>query len=54
METTTLKSTENAIFLGRQPIFDRREKVFGYELLYRSNGTVNAFDGGTATGHRAR
>ena len=24
------------IFLARQPIFDRRQEVFGYELLYRS------------------
>ena len=25
------------VFVGRQPIFDRRLKVFGYELLFRSH-----------------
>jgi EAL and modified HD-GYP domain-containing signal transduction protein len=29
------------VFLGRQPIFDRRKKVFGYELLYRANAVQN-------------
>jgi c-di-GMP-related signal transduction protein len=31
-------------YVARQPIFDREEKVFGYELLFR-NGLENAFDG---------
>ena len=31
--------------MARQPIFDREEKVFGYELLFR-NGLENAFTGG--------
>lgn len=31
------------IFVARQPIFDRRQKVFGYELLFRSS-TQNFFD----------
>lgn len=31
------------IFVARQPIFDRRQKVFGYELLFRSS-TQNSFD----------
>ncbi len=35
---------ERTVFLGRQPIFDRRRKVFGYELLYRSGDRQNAFD----------
>lgn len=32
------------IFLARQPIFDRNQNVFAYELLYR-DGTVNAYTG---------
>ena len=35
---------DTTIFLGRQPVFDRRQKVFGYELLYRSNDKKNAYD----------
>ena len=31
-------------FIARQPIFDRQQQVYGYELLFRS-GQVNAFDG---------
>ena len=31
-------------FVARQPIFDREEKVFGYELLFR-DGLENAFSG---------
>ncbi|MGA2500941.1 MAG: EAL domain-containing protein [Tepidisphaeraceae bacterium] len=31
------------VFLGRQPIFDRRQKIFGYELLYRASGGNNAY-----------
>ncbi len=31
-------------FIARQPIFDSREKVYGYELLFRS-GIENYFDG---------
>src|ERR1700756_470532 len=31
-------------FVARQPIFDREEKVFGYELLFR-DGLENAFTG---------
>ena len=31
-------------FVARQPIFDREEKVFGYELLFR-DGLKNAFTG---------
>ena len=32
------------IFVARQPIFDKHQHVYGYELLYRS-GTVNAYEG---------
>lgn len=31
-------------YVARQPIFDRNQSVFGYELLYRS-GSGNAFNG---------
>ena len=33
-------------YVARQPIFDRDEKVFGYELLFR-DGLENAFHGDT-------
>ncbi|HLR64039.1 MAG TPA: HDOD domain-containing protein [Pseudogracilibacillus sp.] len=33
---------ETNVFIGRQPIFDRRGNIYGYELLYR-NSTVNKF-----------
>jgi EAL and modified HD-GYP domain-containing signal transduction protein len=38
-------------FVARQAIFDRRQKVAGYELLFRSSGLAKAFDG--ANGSRA-
>jgi EAL and modified HD-GYP domain-containing signal transduction protein len=50
MTLATLPDT--TVFVGRQPIFDRQRKVFGYELLYRSNGMQNAYaheDGDQAT-----
>lgn len=39
------------VFIARQPIFTRKKKIFGYELLFRTS-MVNAFpdiDGETAT-----
>ena len=27
------------IFIARQPIYDRKQEVIGYELLYRNNNT---------------
>ncbi|MGA7752141.1 MAG: HDOD domain-containing protein [Candidatus Sulfotelmatobacter sp.] len=39
-------------YVARQPIFDREEKVFGYELLFR-NGLENAFEGDTDIASRA-
>ena len=39
-------------YVARQPIFDREEKVFGYELLFR-NGLENAFSGDTDEASRA-
>jgi len=38
--------------VARQPIFDREEKVFGYELLFR-DGLENAFSGDTDEASRA-
>ena len=34
-------------YVARQPIFDRDQKVFGYELLFR-DGLENAFTGSDA------
>ncbi len=31
-------------FIARQPIFDIRQHVYAYELLYRANSTTNAFN----------
>jgi EAL and modified HD-GYP domain-containing signal transduction protein len=39
-------------YVARQPIFDREEKVFGYELLFR-DGVENAFKGDTDEASRA-
>jgi c-di-GMP-related signal transduction protein len=39
-------------YVARQPIFDRDEKVFGYELLFR-DGLENAFSGDTDEASRA-
>ena len=36
------------IFVARQPIFDRKQRIFGYELLYRS-GMTNKYDGTDGT-----
>jgi hypothetical protein len=37
-----MHATSTDIFVARQPIFDRRQEVYGYELLFRS-GLDNAF-----------
>jgi c-di-GMP-related signal transduction protein len=39
-------------YVARQPIFDREEKVFGYELLFR-DGLENAFSGDKDVASRA-
>jgi EAL and modified HD-GYP domain-containing signal transduction protein len=39
-------------YVARQPIFDREEKVFGYELLFR-DGLENAFSGDCDEASRA-
>ena len=39
-------------YVARQPIFDREEKVFGYELLFR-DGLENAFNGDNDEASRA-
>ncbi|MEW6387567.1 MAG: HDOD domain-containing protein [Thermodesulfobacteriota bacterium] len=42
---------ESDVFVARQPIFDRRQRVYGYELLYRARGEDNfcLIDGDQAT-----
>ena len=35
--------TKNDVFIARQPIFDKYQNIFGYELLFRS-GLENFFD----------
>jgi EAL and modified HD-GYP domain-containing signal transduction protein len=43
MEAVILVAGSNSeIFVARQPIFDRRQEVYGYELLFRSSSD-NAF-----------
>jgi EAL and modified HD-GYP domain-containing signal transduction protein len=39
------------IMMAQQPILNRTKEIFGYELLFRGNDTLNAniFDGDTAT-----
>lgn len=33
------------VYMARQPIFDTENHVYGYELLYRSNGRSNVYTG---------
>src|SRR5271163_2069920 len=33
------------VLVARQAIFDRQRKLYGYELLFRSDQASNAFDG---------
>jgi len=33
------------VYMARQPIFDNENNVYAYELLYRSNGQENAYNG---------
>jgi c-di-GMP-related signal transduction protein len=47
-----LRQTKPLRFVARQPIFDREEQVFGYELLFR-DGLENAFEGDTDEASRA-
>ena len=39
----------DCMFIARQPIFKTNLDVYGYELLFRSGSTSNAFDGTSAT-----
>ncbi len=43
--------TYQEIFVGRQPIFDRKLNIYGYELLFRDAdvGSANVTDGDVAT-----
>ena len=42
------------VFVARQPIFDRSQKVWGYELLFRSAATQATFDGTDASSATAQ
>ncbi len=33
---------ENSIYIGRQPIFNKRGEIYGYELLFRTKSTPHA------------
>jgi c-di-GMP-related signal transduction protein len=46
------KDTKTLKYVARQPILDREEQVFGYELLFR-DGLVNAFSGDNDEASRA-
>jgi len=46
------KDTRPLRYVARQPIFDREQKVFGYELLFR-DGVENAFSGDADAASRA-
>lgn len=45
------ESSGSEVFIGRQPIFDRAERVVGYEILFRSEdqGGANVVDAEVAT-----
>ncbi len=53
-EQPVSEPTTAQVFVGRQPIFDQRQNVYAYELLYRAGSTHNAFnhaDGDQASRH---
>ena len=49
---TVTTSSRAAVYVGRQPIFDRDLKVYAYELLYRSGMSGGAAQG-RVSGDRA-
>jgi EAL and modified HD-GYP domain-containing signal transduction protein len=51
MQEQTAHYIPSEIFIGRQPIYDNKVQVFGYELLFRNNETnrANIIDGDIAT-----
>jgi c-di-GMP-related signal transduction protein len=51
-ERATVQPLKSLRYVARQPIFDREEKVFGYELLFR-DGIENAFSGDANVASRA-
>lgn len=50
--TVGVRTAPSLRYVARQPIFDRDEKVFGYELLFR-NGIENCFSGDTDEASRS-
>ncbi len=51
-DSAEAKQAKPLRYVARQPIFDREENVFGYELLFR-DGLENAFSGDTDEASRA-
>lgn len=52
MTTESEDSSDNFIYLARQPIFDEQAEIFGYELLFRDSKQkreCSDIDGSTAT-----
>jgi EAL and modified HD-GYP domain-containing signal transduction protein len=43
-----MSQSNQDVFIGRQPIFDRRRHTVAYELLYRGNDASDASDAGAA------
>lgn len=41
------------MFIARQPIFNKKMEVYGYELLFRSNINANVFSGASSLGATA-
>ena len=52
MTQAPVKNVKPLRYVARQPIVDREEKVFGYELLFR-DGLENAFNGDSDEASRA-
>jgi len=50
--SNSLPDFDGSVFLARQPILDREEKLYAYELLFRSNGD-NQFQPGTIEASQA-
>ena len=46
-------NTEQEVFLGRQPILDRGQQLFAYELLFRNNPAENGNFASFADGNQA-
>ena len=52
MASARVPGAKPLLYVARQPVFDRHEQVFGYELLFR-DGLENAFHGDADEASRA-